>query len=801
PLSRSFSRGFHLPSPSRGSPYHHTGPAFANGLQAPPLPHSLSFPTATTMRLGIDTDSESETGDQQTPKRRKKVRPVSALPAPKGPTPTTGSWQDTPGLDAPPSPAGFATSTLKRLGSLSQKHGRRLSGGFKFGTQSSSSSNEGKREKLETVVGSPSKLGRAALEVADEAHRGREMSVSAPNSLIRPSPAHKQAEEFGDGLVSEGITAKKTDSQRRRQSWNDFVIPRDVQAKQKGVRESIAAFKQFATRVEALKGLLQTHADLTAQIQYGRSDNAKANFAALESEFAQWWEMATLFIALSTTTQAASVTHASRPVSPRTRRITLASDEAHAASDAIRMISDSSRDTSTSFGAVRKISLPDPESADLLGGPPRATPEHWRGSTGRQDLSKRQLDMLKDMIHTPLSGARPVPARRQTSTLSASSTASSILPLTQGKQADLSGSKTMRHLPRSTPTPTDRTNTVTMPGSGDSAYIVPSGSFPSPTAATDMARPMAKRWPSRAGLAGLKDFLRSLRNPSAQKTPTAKVRKGRPSPLAIHPGIQQVQGGPATPISPARPLSSSFEQLRFPINSSNQSSFSAVGGGGGGRGTTGKERSPSPRKGHGTRPSIMHMFRSGSGNWSELVRGGSGSDVPVQGSAKSPVDGMPQGGGRGVAKQASRHSLAQSSTTDHSDLYPPSMLGLDDDGTLRPTRKSRIMGLGYPEPPLPNTDPNYRNTTSPIVHPSAPQYDSPDRSASAPAWVFPTSQSPLMNGGNETEGEEWDEEALEMVALTPENLPGLIGYLRQCESKLGEWRKRVEDVGFGSIRE
>jgi hypothetical protein len=36
-----------------------------------------------------------------------------------------------------------------------------------------------------------------------------------------------------------------------------------------------------------------------------------------------------------------------------------------------------------------------------------------------------------------------------------------------------------------------------------------------------------------------------------------------------------------------------------------------------------------------------------------------------------------------------------------------------------------------------------------------------------------------------------------MIALTPENLPVLLEYLRQCEGQLREWRKRVEALDLG----
>jgi hypothetical protein len=42
----------------------------------------------------------------------------------------------------------------------------------------------------------------------------------------------------------------KADKERRRQSWNDFVIPRNVLEKQKEVRRGIEGVKRFAGGVE-----------------------------------------------------------------------------------------------------------------------------------------------------------------------------------------------------------------------------------------------------------------------------------------------------------------------------------------------------------------------------------------------------------------------------------------------------------------------------------------------------------------------------------------------------------------------
>jgi hypothetical protein len=271
PFARSVSRGFHLPSPSPWSPYH--GGIIPGEGGTPPLPHSSSFLLALLPHSnsfpaprhgrGDRSDTETETEkDDATPKRRRKSRPVSALPPTRTSSRTSWEVEGWNGFNremtGPTSPRrvssgsdsnGFVattTSTLKKLGSLSKKHGRRLSGGFKFGTDSSSSSNESRSAAmgLETIEGSPSKPlrnrdGISSSSDLDEDFRSavRAGSVSAPSSVIKP-PIPEES-------------SKAQEKQRRRQSWNDFVIPQEVLEKQKGVRKGIATAKRFAGGVES----------------------------------------------------------------------------------------------------------------------------------------------------------------------------------------------------------------------------------------------------------------------------------------------------------------------------------------------------------------------------------------------------------------------------------------------------------------------------------------------------------------------------------------------------------------------
>lgn len=283
PSSHSFSRGFHLPSPSPNSPYH----ASTSSSVASTIPHSVSFTGSTKNDLrrdDSDTDNDTETEqDAKTPRRRRKIRPVSAMPSavnPNGGWPGDG-WRGFDGQGPPPflaetrrtksggstsdmaSPslragtfAANTASSFRRLGSFSKKHGRRLSGGIMFGTTSSSSSHESRRSSvaLETVMGSPSKPSRAAQDShpgdgRDRDHRGG--SVFAPSSSFKPPPAS----EAMVSSLSEDAIAKKAAKQRRRQSWNDFVIPRSVLDKQKGLKENIGAVKMFAVGLDCKRTL------------------------------------------------------------------------------------------------------------------------------------------------------------------------------------------------------------------------------------------------------------------------------------------------------------------------------------------------------------------------------------------------------------------------------------------------------------------------------------------------------------------------------------------------------------------
>ena len=314
---QSFSRGYHLPSPSPQSP--HVGTAFQS--IRPSVHQSQSYSTTPTLEPAPASPGDDT---QTTPKKR---RPVSVVPPrssgwtgdawtgfpPRLPkssrSPRTGvsSWSPvkarpalgvasagqpkTPTTPRPPMSGSVdddkGQSTFKKLQSLSRKHGRRLSGGWKFGTNSSTSSGEGDKRavsKLETVKGSPSKTGRgeehgyepssvdpdttSSTDWDTGASEQGDVAIAPPPSsgpvkrtgsafqasIGAPSPSilSDKFDQHVDYLPRSGSQRLrvKEDKERRRQSWNDFVIPRNVLEKQKELKEGIRGVRKFASGVE-----------------------------------------------------------------------------------------------------------------------------------------------------------------------------------------------------------------------------------------------------------------------------------------------------------------------------------------------------------------------------------------------------------------------------------------------------------------------------------------------------------------------------------------------------------------------
>ncbi|WVN85382.1 uncharacterized protein L203_100527 [Cryptococcus depauperatus CBS 7841] len=807
-------------------------------------------------------------------------------------------------------------STVKRLGSLSRKHGRRISGGWKFGTQSSSSSSnsgvggsvnvgsmltqpkEGKPLPLATVIGSPVK------EDTDQVSKTNDLTDSPvvvdhptqpqqqqQKSNHRPQPSDQWDQDFPISstmllkldqveksaahektLLAEAEKKKKEDKQRRRQSWNDFVIPRNVMEKQKDLKEGISAVRQFAGGLDTLKNLVSIHSELCNHIYSAGSVNQTLKFDALEAEFAQWWEMAVVLIEVGSTGKDGGFV-ASVESPKRERRVTLATEEARSAGEVLKQVVPPSPSSSylllpSSFAttlqiisSTRKISLPDPEGSPSLNGPPRASPppEQWRASTGRQDLSRRQLEVLKTMLKTPVSNksslsrsaGRPT-MMRGTTTLSVRTGLTERFEQTAEPEIDQTQQLNRTLMLR------DQTQlriNTSSPQISDTDVVLASSKLKD------------SRRMSKAGLAGLKEFLRSLKrekydSENGEKRPAPRRIKSRSK---VREGIvftEVDQGKIKSSTSPIRPKSptkisgwsrnpqspSAASSLAEDQDQTSRSAFAALGPSSSPFSTPGTVLAlqsqlsssritsqspvpvvtPSKPAAIPKRPNIRNIFRTSSGNWGDLV-GVSNSSPSSVGSGKDGSHSLRKRGSTQLLEQKSgrltkdkdeviddkrrtRKEKARPQTAGSlsgqiagvtrnsisvSDPLPHLHRGhsateieititekgvAESDMTLKPKRRScntsTKLGIGWPEK---KTDEDTHSPASQLI---------PDGLHAAS-----TSTSNAVNIAGETGRETEDEEEI-VVALTPENLPALLEYLRQCEAKLEEWKERMTREGL-----
>ncbi|OWZ75380.1 hypothetical protein C366_06011 [Cryptococcus neoformans Tu401-1] len=937
-----YSRGFHLPSPSLGSPYRRA----RKSLHIPehPLPESSSFhimaPGQTPAgnasicyKTRSGSPSEANIIDDKVPRKLVKephlFPPVSSVkmaeklgnddevlamtnarPSTTGDCPAAGTPDKLNAVIAYPKLVGFGrktsgngqtgtgasfTSTVRRLGSISKKHGRRISGGWKFGPQSSSSSasltvqavkptgavfDQSRAEKeapLGTIIGSPMKknVKELAEDELDKQAMGPECSESGGARQPRWSPPSEQWDHDFPHIESEfqhtepsinGNSLIRTENRRRedrsrRQSWNDFVIPRNVMEKQRGVKEGIGAIKMFARGVESLKSLMAAHTSLSNQLYSHKSSPDSLKFDALHAEFAQWWEMAIVLVEVGSTGRDDN-SHGPIDGPKRERRVTLATEEARIAEDTPRHVSGSitsiemssvpSQGELTALGH-HNISFPDTvEHPPSPRSPPRASPppEHWRASTGRQNLSKRQLEVLRTMLRTPVSE---------------SSKGSGMAG--QQESSQWTDYKAINATKAQKDCNTSIEVTSTTPKSQND---LPVGTDPlqarcaEPFNATIKSR---RRHTNKVGLAGLKEFLRTLRverstdKANGQKFSLTAVRPQAPAredieavtganrlsrsdinsstatersallepPLSFrsasssgdscevsHNSVsaRNLQTEPSfkQPLMPDKPQSKPFSRVRQIPSTASPSVLS--------------KSTQNPRL-EPRRPSIRNIFRTSSGNWSELISPNSGSPGPLSNKNSSPIlrkSGSMRRTLEQVSEAKNRPKRGEKMDKDSAEAKaammgpskgrdeppmdgrglisigdppvgtyihstPPTeisatvkQLRVEEEMTLKPGKKSRATGLGWPERKAKG---DINDFISPVFSgiPSITQ-------------ILSTSMThPAALTVKELEQQD-DSEGNVVVALTPDNLPTLLEYMRQCEVKLHEWKEKVQMEGL-----
>lgn len=497
-----------------------------------------------------------------------------------------------------------------------------------------------------------------------------------------------------------------------------------------------------------------------------------ALFVDLENEYTQWWEMATVLIEVGST----GTENATSPVESevRTRRITLATEDARAAGEALSNMSSHH----SSYGTVKSI-FTDASGSDVFGSEQSSNPPEGRSSAGKADLSQRQLEMLRTMLKTPVSESNTVVAAvdERQAVKSRMRQSMPVAP-TNVREVITHGPATVRAANGPLKEVATPNGPLQRPASPDATYVVPSPSYPSPETASALAQP------KKGGLTGLRTFLRSLKSDNKSKNAPTPSRPSRPSTQRHRPtpiNTQAAEKYGHTP--PASPLSAPAPPISFGTQ----------------RGDFGSIKMNTNFETKRRRPSLKTIFRPGSGNWAELARPTTPvtplPTIPAQGTPDDkPLDHPPPS----PPQRKRTGSLAR----------PPSIPALarlklsktygilsGDSPVASPTKPKHRRSIGDvpPVPALPGTPEGEATLRlkSRILGLGHPSEASPSRASSSPARTNPAElQVPDEQPRSRSDGASRDADDL-IIALTPENLPALLDYVKQCEKKLQEWKKRA----------
>ncbi|GHJ85081.1 hypothetical protein NliqN6_1483 [Naganishia liquefaciens] len=358
------------------------------------------------------------------------------------------------------STVGKARLTLRRIGSISRRHSRKISDGWRAVSGHSTSPaktlastessvivpimvkqgalNPPRTPKLSIESPRPDASSSPQLETRPAASpsfetfgrgtstppRKTTWSATRPLSMVQPgtSPSgaipvtlrslsqndSPSASKIGSTTAQTSDTVSgglRPDMYPRRNSLGDLKIPSRVVSAQKGLKEEIGAMKQFAAGVQDLKALMAQHTILQAkQERLGVIDSS------LESEYAKWWSLADLLIQLGETGSLdgnpsgglSNMDNAAADIR-RERRITLAADKVLPSSHLLRLADDNIGSlTSSIMSATPPLSGSMKLLQPTTPSPASArTGSMWRASTGQDDFSSSQLEQLRAILDIP----------------------------------------------------------------------------------------------------------------------------------------------------------------------------------------------------------------------------------------------------------------------------------------------------------------------------------------------------------------------------------------------------------------
>ncbi|EIN04083.1 hypothetical protein PUNSTDRAFT_108565 [Punctularia strigosozonata HHB-11173 SS5] len=251
--------------------------------------------------------------------------------------------------------------------------------------------------------------------------------AKSPMSIIKApgSPTHYAS--LGRSTPVSAITGTASNVPRRN-SLGDLKIPARISQAQVGLRRDLGMVREFAASVEALKSLQDAYRALVREVQAiletpespsratspttgfrigRRRARSNANpptapeqthkelanaFGTIDSKYRIAWECAELLIELGGGPPAPAAAPPSSVSAP-------ADMHAHAQGQAATDGQKKGRERAITLAGDDRGSKP---PTPTFNGPPAAIvpPPSWRASTGRHDLSQRQLLLLRDMLQS-----------------------------------------------------------------------------------------------------------------------------------------------------------------------------------------------------------------------------------------------------------------------------------------------------------------------------------------------------------------------------------------------------------------
>ncbi|KAG8903210.1 hypothetical protein FRB99_003590 [Tulasnella sp. 403] len=385
------------------------------------------------------------------------------------------------------------------------------------------------------------------------------------------------------------IVGKNGPSHLRRNSLGDLKIPARISKAQVGLKNNLTMVREFANNVEQLKDLQNMYKTLVLSIQLALEEGGPGQaeqlgsghgvrppgagppqilnkdisrlhtteaLKKLDEHYSLWWECADLLIDLGSGTVGGMIPEANATGGDERNTEHAPKSNPSASTTALgkareRAVTLGGETTSYSSAATAaKVSL-----SSSQGSLPNGHP-HWRASTGRQDLSQRQLVLLKEMLNTPDPSTLTLPDVSKTSkpttpSLDPSLQLDSFLPdmvdeshpYRQSYRPHHSAASALTLLESSASSSAPSRSRGGMPSTSDFTHNMP------------MSPPKGEsklRRASRVGLTGLRDMLRSLKKAAMQQSQGTSTDKPDGSQTSSLDSRVPVDGLP--PVPPLPPL-------------------------------------------------------------------------------------------------------------------------------------------------------------------------------------------------------------------------------------------------------